>query len=156
MARLSAVKDKLNLSFTILYILYRFPETHLCRMENTSTGQPAAAVSEAKIQSACFLWHWNTYPAERKRLFMIYNNPKNAAHGAVLKSMGMIAGVSDMQYLSPSGKVWFLECKKPGEHPSPAQREFAELITSLGHQYRVFRSLPEFQAILDEARFLLA
>ena len=109
---------------------------------------------EARIQADCFAYHWNTYPAERRRLFMVYNTPKNAAHGSFLKSMGMVAGVSDMCYLSPNGRTWFLECKRPGEHQSPEQVIFSDTVTPLGHQYRLFTSLTEFQAILEEARSL--
>jgi hypothetical protein len=36
---------------------------------------------------------------------MNYNNPKNAIHGAILKGLGLVAGVADMTYLSPAGVV---------------------------------------------------
>jgi len=131
--------------------------------------------SESSIQSECFRWHWNAYPQQRGQLFMVYNNPKNAAHGSILKGMGMVRGVSDLIYLPghiyipgithgitpvstlcptpgialccPS-PVLFLECKLPGEHQKPEQIEFEKLVTGIGHQYYIFRSLAEFQAIL--------
>lgn len=107
--------------------------------------------TEARIQSDCFTWHWNYMPHERGRLFMVYNTPKNAAHGSILKAMGMLAGVSDLIYLSDSGPV-FLECKKPGGEQSPAQKEFQKLVTTLGYRYELFHSLKEFQALVGPAR----
>jgi hypothetical protein len=95
---------------------------------------------------------------------MVYNNPKNAAHGAILKGMGMVKGVSDLIYLpasqssplyalNPSGNVeaspvLFLECKIEGEYQKSEQIEFEKLVRELGHEYYVFRSLGEFQEIL--------
>ena len=129
--------------------------------------------SESSIQSECFRWHWNTYPKQRGQLFMVYNNPKNAAHGSILKGMGMVRGVSDLIYLpsntpsiapsitlgsapgiAPSitpvypSPALFLECKLPGEHQKPEQIEFEKLVTGIGHQYHIFMSLAEFQEIL--------
>jgi hypothetical protein len=108
-------------------------------------------MSESKIQSDSFTWHWNTYPHERGQLFMVYNNPKNAAHGSILKAMGMLAGVSDLCYLTdnaPRGIV-FLECKKPGGTQSPGQKEFQSRVQSLGFDYHLFHSLEEFRNIVQ-------
>ena len=105
-------------------------------------------VTESHLQGQCFQWHWNTRPSERGQLFMIYNNPKNAAHGSMLKAMGMIAGCSDLVYLAPGGSIHFLECKLPEGVQSRAQKTFEARVTALGHRYSIFRSLEEFQALL--------
>lgn len=114
------------------------------------TNSSLGGLSESAIQQLCFTYHWNAYPHQRRLLFMVYNTPKSAAHGAILKGMGMIAGVSDMCYLSPSG-VYFLECKKPGGRQSDAQKEFQAAVEAAGHKYAIFTSLEEFKTILRHA-----
>jgi hypothetical protein len=112
------------------------------------TTQASTIIPESKIQSTCFMHHWNTYPQERGQLFMVYNTPKNAAHGSILKAMGMVAGCSDLILLRRR-HVIFLECKKPGGVQSPEQKRFETLVRSLGFDYELFHSLPEFVAILE-------
>jgi p-aminobenzoyl-glutamate transporter AbgT len=109
-------------------------------------------MTESRIQSDCFTWHWNTFPHERGQLFMVYNTPKNAAHGSILKAMGMLAGASDLIYLASSGKIYFLECKKPGGIQSDAQQTFERNVRTLGHYYLLFYSLEQFQGIIRHAQ----
>ena len=65
-------------------------------------------MSEFKIQAECFQWHWNNFPDQRGRLFTVNNNAPSAYAGSVMKAMGVVAGVSDMIWLSSKGAV-FLE-----------------------------------------------
>jgi|SRR5215211_1846982 len=108
---------------------------------------------EARLQSICFTWHWNSFPSERGRLFMVYNNPNNRIEGAVLKGMGMVPGVSDLIYLfkdewkiSPSVK--FLECKLPGCKQDKEQIKFESMVKMLGFGYYLFHSLDEFKLLI--------
>jgi hypothetical protein len=105
-------------------------------------------VTESRLQSEVYTWFHNTYPEQRGQLFMIYNNPKNAAHGAILKAMGMVAGCSDLIYLAPTGKVYFLECKLPEGVQSKDQKKFENMVSGIGHTYRIFRSVEQFQEII--------
>lgn len=104
--------------------------------------------AESRIQQDIFTWHWNNYPNERKLLFMVHNNPRNKIEGAILKSQGMIAGVSDMIYLSPKGIVYFIEIKTPTGNQQDNQKEWEAIITSFGYTYLVIRSLDEFKKII--------
>ena len=79
---------------------------------------------------------------------MVYNNPKNAAHGAILKGMGMVRGTADLIYLRDHNTDIFLECKIPGEHQKTDQIEFEKMVKELGAEYYVFETLEEFQEIL--------
>ena len=81
-------------------------------------------MTESQIQAACFQWHWNTYPIERMRLFMNYNNPPNKIMGGQLKAQGMLAGVADMTYLLPSGCVAFIEFKNEIGKQGAEQKKF--------------------------------
>ena len=58
----------------------------------------SSKVTELRLQASCFQWHWNKFPEERGRLFMIHNNPRNKIDGNRLKAAGMVAGVADLEY----------------------------------------------------------
>lgn len=109
-------------------------------MSNTS-------ISEARLQQNIFTFHWNSYPTERGLLFMVFNQAVNKIQGAQLKSQGMIAGVSDMIYLRPSGKPLFLELKTETGTQSPKQRKWQSLVESNGYQYEVAHNLEEAKNI---------
>ena len=106
-------------------------------------------MTEAKFQQECFMWHWNTYPNERGRLYMNYNNPKNKAHGAVLKGMGLMAGVADLSYLC-DGKMVYIELKTDKGIQSDKQKDFELLAIELGHEYHICRDLEHFKRIIQK------
>ena len=108
--------------------------------------------SEALLQSNCFIWHWNTYPAERGRLFAIYNNPKNKAHGAYLKGQGLVKGVSDMAYITKNGETIFIEMKTetPKGRQSDAQKEWQKTVEQIGCTYLICRTEQQFQNIIKQ------
>jgi hypothetical protein len=103
---------------------------------------------EDKLQSECFLWHWNNIPHERKRLFHVNQKAKNAIEGNKMKAMGVIAGVSDMIYLLPGGKMIFIEMKTETGVQSKEQKEFQSMVTGLGFDYFICRSFEEFKKII--------
>jgi hypothetical protein len=105
-------------------------------------------ITEARLQSDCFLWHWNTRPNERGLLFMVHNSPKNAIDGARLKAMGMVAGVSDMIYLRDGLPPLCIELKLPDGIQSKAQKEWQKVAESVGCDYVIIRSLSEFQDLI--------
>lgn len=104
-------------------------------------------MNEAKIQQACFMWHWNTYPEQRMQLYANYNNPPNKIAGAMLKGQGLIAGVADLTYLSPKGLI-YIEMKNEDGKQSAAQKEFQQKVELLGYQYHIIRSFNEFQNLI--------
>ncbi len=105
-------------------------------------------ITEARLQSDCFMWHWNTRPNERGLLFMVHNSPKNAIDGARLKAMGMVAGVSDMIYLRDGLPPLCIELKLPDGIQSKAQKEWQKVVESVGCEYVIIRSLSEFQDLI--------
>lgn len=106
--------------------------------------------TEARIQHECFMWHWNTFPEERLRLFLIYNNPRNAIDGARLKGQGMIAGVGDMEYLRPYSTPIFIEFKTKTGRQSKKQVEFEEACKAIGVGYEICRSMEDFKRIIGK------
>ena len=105
-------------------------------------------ISESKLQQTCYTWFWNHYPDLRGCLWMNYNNPKNAAHGAVLKGMGLVAGVADMSLLA-NGKFYGLEFKTPTGRQSKGQIRWAEAIAKQGGYYLIITSFDQFKEFIE-------
>lgn len=76
---------------------------------------------------------------------MVHNTPKNRVDGSRLKAMGMVAGVSDLCYITSEGKAVFLECKKPGQKQTERQKWFEKVAIESNSHYHLFTSLKEFQ-----------
>lgn len=104
-------------------------------------------MTEDRLQQCVFVFHWNTYPEERGLLFLVHNNPKNRIHGAQLRARGMVSGVSDLIYLSPSGTPIFLELKTESGVQSVSQKKWEERISLFGYRYEIARSLEEVKKI---------
>lgn len=106
---------------------------------------------EERIQSACFIWHWNTYPSERGLLHANNNNSENAIKGNRNKAMGVVSGVSDMEYCK-GGRTIFIEFKRPGQIQSPKQVSFQALIESEGFKYEIVTSFDQFKNLIEDAQ----
>jgi hypothetical protein len=103
---------------------------------------------EFKLQSQCFLHHWNKYPEERGLLFTVNNNASDSYQGAVMKAMGVVAGVSDMVYLHPSGAM-LLEFKTLKGRQNDRQVWWQGQVEKAGYRYIIIRSFDDFTALLD-------
>lgn len=72
-------------------------------------------MSENKFQHEYVMFYGQTWPEHYDRLFEVNNNPKNEAHGAHRKAMGMKKNVSDLILQRPIyGQMAGIECKAPG------------------------------------------
>ena len=105
-------------------------------------------LEEFKLQAQCFRYHWNERPQERGRLFTVNNNSGGKFEGAIMKAMGVVAGVADMMYLSDAGLI-ALEFKTPTGRQSPAQKQWQETIEAAGYQYVIIRTFEEFKQTLN-------
>ena len=103
---------------------------------------------EQQLQQACVKWFALQYSNQKGRLFMCHQNGKNAVEQAILKSMGLVAGVSDLIYLSNSGAV-FIELKAGKNKQSEAQQYFQSMVESLGMPYHLIRSFDKFKALIE-------
>lgn len=103
-------------------------------------------MSEDKLQSTCFQWHWNTFPDQRGRLFHVNQKARNAIEGNRMKAMGVVPGVSDFIYLQSPGPL-FIEMKTEDGKQSPEQVKFQRLVESLGFQYIICRSFSHFKQL---------
>ena len=101
-------------------------------------------LSEVKIQSQIFQWHWNNYPKERGLLCYNLNNSANKIDGNRNKALGLIKGRADMVYYYNSSAV-MIELKNAKGKQSKDQILWQELLESQGFTYIVIRSLEEFK-----------
>ena len=65
----------------------------------------------------------------------------------LFKSTGMMSGVSDLIVLLP-GRVLFVEVKTSAGRQSEKQKKFESLVSRLGFDYHIVRSLEEFKEVL--------
>ena len=100
--------------------------------------------TEIKLQSDCFLWHWNTYPQERGLLCYNLNNSANKIQGNQNKSLGLIKGRSDMVYYKKS-IADMLEFKTLDGVQSLDQKNWEKIITDEGFDYIIIRTLEQFK-----------
>ncbi len=112
--------------------------------------------NEGKIQAECFTWFWNDYPQYRKLLFHIPNendrSDSNIIQGAIRKSLGVVAGVSDLILLVPRGLYHGLciEMKDENGSQKPAQKEWQALVEAQGYKYCLCRSLAQFKNVISD------
>lgn len=67
-----------------------------------------------------------------------------------LRSVGLKDGVSDNVILAPNGKAWHIEFKLPNNNQQPNQVEFQEIVTKLGHEYRIIKSFEAFRELVTK------
>jgi hypothetical protein len=101
-----------------------------------------ASHSEANLQKACYKLFCKLKPREHGLLYLNHNNAANAMQGAILKGMGMVAGVADMTYLTTP--VTFLEFKTEKGRQSEVQKNWQQLVESHGYRYVIIRSQMDF------------
>lgn len=112
---------------------------------------------EHRMQVACVKWFRYTFPHLRYALFAVPNGGRrDATTGAKLKAEGVVAGVSDLILLRPSGK-WHalcIEMKAPHGRQSDEQKNFQNYCEHAGYKYVVCRSSEEFAKCIDEYLYL--
>ena len=104
--------------------------------------------SESKIQQEIVMWHRNTFGLKhhnpRDVIFSVPNERENKREQMRMIATGLMAGVSDLIVIMPC-KIVFVECKDETGRQSDRQNEFERLVTDLGFNYILVRSLEEYQ-----------
>lgn len=81
--------------------------------------------------------------------FHVANERKcSPQRGAMLKRMGVLAGVPDLVFILPSGSVWFIELKTERGRMSKAQDDFFERARAVEAQCYVARSVGDVESFL--------
>lgn len=98
---------------------------------------------EQQIQQSIVRYFEYQYPQLKGCLCANLNNSKNKATGGINKSMGVVAGRSDL-VLYYDGKAHHIEVKTPKGKQSEAQKEWEKIIENQGFAYYIVYSLDDF------------
>lgn len=107
---------------------------------------------EHLLQSACVRYFRYRYPRLALCLIAVPNGGRrDAVTGAKLKAEGVVAGVSDLLLLVPSGNHHGLciEMKTPKGRQSEAQRRWQQAVEEMGYKYALVRSTAQFMQEVD-------
>lgn len=74
---------------------------------------------------------------------------RSKAEAAILKSMGVRAGVADLCFILAGARVGFIELKAGNGTATPAQKTFRGDCEFRGVPYAICKSLAEVQGTLD-------
>ena len=107
-------------------------------------------MSEISMQSKCVQWYWNEFrfTSNKRMLHCNMNNSFNRIAGAIAKSLGVVSGVSDCEFIDYGGVTWYIEFKLPGGKQSPEQIEFQKEVEARGHKYIIIYSFEEFKSFI--------
>ena len=110
--------------------------------------------SENVLQADIVQWFRNNYCLKhhnpRCLIFSVPNGgTRNKIEAGTLKATGLLAGVSDLIVVLPN-RILFLELKTETGQQSDSQVEFSCIISVLGFEYYVIRSIDEFKNIIYE------
>lgn len=101
---------------------------------------------EEDIQTACVSWFRVMYP--RYLCFAAPNGgSRNVVEAAHMKAAGVLAGVSDLIIVGDRS-VLFVEMKTKTGRQSERQKDFQRSVERLGFEYKVCRSLADFQQVV--------
>jgi hypothetical protein len=108
--------------------------------------------SEDSLQSEIVKWFNNNYclkhHSPRCCIFSVPNGGfRNKIEAIKMCATGLKAGVSDLIVLLPNRAV-FIELKIEKGIQSPVQKDFEQIVTNLGFEYFLVRSLDEFKKII--------
>jgi hypothetical protein len=105
---------------------------------------------EHKLQTACVRWFDYVHAPAGHVLFAIPNGgARDARTGAMLKAEGVRAGVPDLQLITLSGSILFIEMKTDKGAVSKAQKEFIQKLNNCGQQVQVCRSFSDFETFIN-------
>lgn len=105
-------------------------------------------MSEIQLQSKCFQWLWNNYPATRRLFFHVPNGgSRNAVEGMQLKASGVVAGIPDC-ILIHRGLAYGFEMKTQSGKVSPEQQKVHKVWQEDGTPVYIIRSFDEFRSAI--------
>lgn len=119
--------------------------------DKTTKENQDSKETEGKLQAECFQWFWNTYPHLRKLLYHVPNGEKrDKITAARLKALGVVAGVTDLQFHFRS-KSYFFEAKRPdgGGVVSKEQKEFHKRLDEQRFIVWIFNDFETFKYLIE-------
>ncbi len=113
-------------------------------------------MTEDQLQQKIFTWYNNEYCLKnhipRHVIFSVPNGgSRNVIEAKKLKATGLLSGVSDLIILQPN-KTLFIELKIEKGVQSDKQKDFENVVSNLGFNYYIVRSLDEFKKIIENEK----
>jgi hypothetical protein len=113
--------------------------------------------NEDLLQAEIVKWYNNNYCLKfhnpRGVIFSVPNGGnRNKIEAMKFKATGLLAGVSDLIVILPNGILLFVELKTDSGTQQPNQIDFQNLVTNLGYQYHIIRSIDEFRNLITSLR----
>jgi hypothetical protein len=102
---------------------------------------------EQLIQQQIVDWFNYQHPKLKGLLCANLNNSKDARTGGINKSMGVIAGRSDLT-LYVNKTAYFIEVKATKGRQSEAQKDWQKIVVESGYLYFIVYSLDEFIVLI--------
>ena len=106
-------------------------------------------VGEHLLQLACVRFFRQYYPDLYRNIWHTNGRAINASNGAVLKGMGVVAGVSDLLFFY-KGTLHGIELKMGNGRQSDEQKEFEKMLKANGGRYYIVRTLDSFANLINE------
>lgn len=106
---------------------------------------------ESDIQKNCVKWFRLQYPKIAKLLIAVPNGgARNRTEAAIMKGEGVTAGVSDLILFLPTPEhhALLIEMKTPTGRQQDSQKEWQNLVETVGYKYALCRSFEEFQDLI--------
>jgi hypothetical protein len=104
-------------------------------------------MTEARLQFELILWFGQTHPNHRRLLFQVNNDARTAR-----LELGMIAGVSDLIFITPNGEILVIELKADGTRHNvdhmKNQLSWIKEVQEVGGFGVMSKSLEDMQAII--------
>ena len=107
---------------------------------------------ESRLQQSCVKWFRLQYPQYARLLFSVPNGAvMSPVTARIMKAEGIVAGVSDLILLVPSGNYHALciEMKTETGRQSKEQKEWQEAVEAQGYRYSLCRSFDEFYELME-------
>lgn len=111
-------------------------------------------MNESQHQHSFIMWFGQQYPEHRGLLFEVNNNVYSLHHASKRRSMGMVAGVSDLILVLPnSGKTVGIELKAPGSIHNKdhirQQVEWGKKVVDNGGFYYITSDLDHLKNVIE-------
>jgi len=104
-------------------------------------------MTEQRLQYELVLWLGQTYPNHRRLLFQVNNDARTAR-----VELGMVAGVSDLIFITPKGEVLAIELKAPNTRHNVAhlknQISWGAEVEEVGGLFLMSKNLEDIKAII--------
>jgi hypothetical protein len=105
---------------------------------------------ESKLQIACVKWFDRNIKPTQAFLYAVPNGGyRKPLEAKIMKAEGVRAGVADLELKVSGGISVYIEMKTKSGRQSKEQKEFEQIVKSLGFNYYVVRNKELFKAIVN-------